>query len=106
MNQEKYVMSAVLIIIVGIAIYLGIKKFMKEKDAVSINNGINKEQDDSLPQSNTDGKMLFLSNCASCHIVGKNATGPDLIAVEERGPWTDSAKLYKYIKEPESMKKN
>ncbi len=31
-----------------------------------------------------DGKALYFSKCASCHILGKDATGPNLVGVEDR----------------------
>lgn len=39
-------------------------------------------------------------------MVLKDATGPALSGIIERGPWKDSKKLYKYIREPESLKRN
>jgi len=43
-----------------------------------------------------DGKALFSQNCASCHAVNKNLTGPALAGVEER--WPDKKMLYAWIK--------
>lgn len=31
-----------------------------------------------------DGKALFMGKCASCHVMGKDAIGPNLVGVEER----------------------
>ncbi|MDI9337576.1 MAG: c-type cytochrome [Alphaproteobacteria bacterium] len=45
-----------------------------------------------------DGKALFSQNCASCHAVHKKLTGPALADVENRGPWSDKAKLHAWIK--------
>ena len=107
MNQKKYIMSAVLLIVVGAAIYFGLKKFPLGKDVENPSTIIDYDEPiDSLSQSRLDGKMLFMSKCASCHIVFKNATGPALFGVNERGPWKDSVKLYKYIRQPESFGKN
>lgn len=48
------------------------------------------------------GKQLFQQNCASCHNVFKQLTGPALKGVEER--WGgDRAKLRKWIRNPASM---
>lgn len=49
---------------------------------------------------NPEGYSLFLSNCASCHALDKNLTGPALRGVEERGPWTDRSNLYKWVVNP------
>ncbi|MEO7310246.1 MAG: c-type cytochrome [Chitinophagaceae bacterium] len=43
-----------------------------------------------------DGKALFSNNCASCHKVDQNLTGPALMGVEDR--WPDKAKLHAWIK--------
>src|ERR1700712_3887907 len=42
-----------------------------------------------------DGKALFSANCASCHKVDKDLTGPGLKGVEDR--WPDKAKLHAWI---------
>lgn len=47
-----------------------------------------------------DGKQLFQANCASCHAINKNLTGPALAGVETRGPWTDRKELYKWVHNP------
>jgi cytochrome c2 len=100
-------MSAVLIIIVGGVIYFSIKKFPQEPDAVNTSNIIDyDEPTDTLNKVSFNGKALFNGKCASCHMVLKNATGPALIAVRERGPWKDLKNLYQYIRQPETFKKN
>jgi mono/diheme cytochrome c family protein len=43
-----------------------------------------------------DGKALFMNNCASCHAVHKDATGPALAGVE--GRWSSKDLLYKWVK--------
>ena len=53
-----------------------------------------------------DGKSLFSANCASCHAVHKNLTGPALAGVEERGPWaSDKKKIYAWIHNPAGFSK-
>lgn len=47
-----------------------------------------------------DGKAIFQDNCASCHSVTKDLTGPKLAGVTTRGPWTDRKKLYDWIHNP------
>lgn len=49
------------------------------------------------------GKKLFLSNCNSCHILGRPMTGPNLIGVERR--WPNKESLYAWIKNPAGVKK-
>ena len=53
------------------------------------------------------GKQLFMSNCASCHILNRNSTGPSLCGFESRGPWSEREKIYQWIRNPqEFIKKN
>lgn len=47
-----------------------------------------------------DGKAIFSDNCASCHSVFKDLTGPALGGVTTRGPWTDRKKLYDWVHNP------
>jgi mono/diheme cytochrome c family protein len=47
-----------------------------------------------------DGKQIFQNNCASCHAIKKDLTGPALAGVTTRGPWTDRKNLYAWIHNP------
>jgi len=47
-----------------------------------------------------DGASLFQQNCAACHAINKNLTGPALAGVESRGPWGDRKNLYAWINNP------
>ncbi|WP_153797619.1 c-type cytochrome [Foetidibacter luteolus] len=47
-----------------------------------------------------DGKAIFSANCASCHALNRDLTGPALAGVEDRGPWGDRKKLYAWIHNP------
>ena len=42
-----------------------------------------------------DGKALFTANCASCHSVHKDMTGPALAGVESR--WPDRAHIIAWV---------
>jgi cytochrome c551/c552 len=44
-----------------------------------------------------DGAAIFQSNCASCHAINKDLTGPRLAGVETRGPWGERKNLYDWI---------
>ncbi|HEX8460031.1 MAG TPA: cytochrome c, partial [Segetibacter sp.] len=50
-----------------------------------------------------NGQALFSSQCASCHAVHKDLTGPALAGVEER--WGDKAKLYSWIRNNQAFLK-
>ena len=47
-----------------------------------------------------DGKALFMSKCASCHNVFKDATGPKLGGLEERHKWADHNELLAWVNNP------
>jgi cytochrome c2 len=50
-----------------------------------------------------DGKMLFQSKCASCHILFKDFVGPDFIGLTKRGPWGDKKNILEYLKDPQKF---
>ena len=54
-----------------------------------------------LAQAN--GQALFSSQCASCHAVHKELTGPALAGVEER--WGDKTKLHSWIRNNQAFLK-
>lgn len=47
-----------------------------------------------------DGRVIFQTNCASCHALDKNLTGPALRGFLNRGPWADRKQLYSWIHNP------
>ena len=61
---------------------------------------------DSSYDNNIDGKSLFLSKCAPCHNAFRDGVGPALSGLSDRGPWSDSKKLYNYIRDPQSLNNN
>ena len=50
-----------------------------------------------------DGKALFSQNCASCHAVHKQLTGPALAGVEDR--WSEKANLLAWIRNSQAYLK-
>jgi cytochrome c2 len=45
-----------------------------------------------------NGQQLFKQNCASCHAIDKDITGPALGGVMNRGPWAEDKKnIYAWI---------
>ncbi len=49
---------------------------------------------------NAAGKALFENNCASCHRIDNDLTGPALAGYKKRGPWMDKQKLYEWTRNP------
>jgi mono/diheme cytochrome c family protein len=41
-----------------------------------------------------DGKAIFSNKCASCHVMGRDMTGPNLVGVEEKWGNTDQIKVW------------
>lgn len=50
-----------------------------------------------------NGEQLFKQNCASCHAITKDLTGPKLGGVTERGPWGERKNLYDWIHNPSAF---
>lgn len=48
-----------------------------------------------------DGRALFSQNCASCHAVKKDLTGPALAGVQDR--WGDDKALYAWIRNNQAL---
>lgn len=57
------------------------------------------KQPEALQQLSV-GKQLFKQNCAACHAINKNLTGPALAGITDRGPWKDRTNLYNWIRNP------
>ena len=53
------------------------------------------------PVAFEEGKTIFTTRCASCHMVNKEMTGPALRGVEDR--WPDRKKLYACIRNSEEL---
>jgi cytochrome c551/c552 len=53
-----------------------------------------------------DGQALYQQNCASCHAINKNLTGPALAGLETRGPWSDRKALYDWVHNPAKFMAN
>jgi len=105
MNQRNYIVYAVLLLVVIAGAYLVVQKFSGTKIVEDNSTKVidYDEPVDAVSQSKAVGKSLFNSRCASCHHYFKDATGPALYGITERGPWSDSIKLYKYIRYPNSL---
>jgi hypothetical protein len=63
------------------------------------------EQQPNTSEIFVKGKNLFRSKCASCHVLFKDMTGPDLIGFTERGPWKDRQNIYQWIRNPSGFAK-
>jgi mono/diheme cytochrome c family protein len=84
-------------------IFMGIFLYVTfpESGIVASAGNINKDQTEHSTAPVSKGQQLFKQNCASCHAIDKDMTGPALHGVAERGPWAaDRENLRKWIKNP------
>src|SRR6185503_7654405 len=100
-RQIGYITSAHLILFSIAAGYFFISKISTAPDSPDHVNAINVIQEPVLSAEAKKGKALFTGNCGSCHNVFKIIVGPALAGFEDRGPWSDRTKLYKWIRHPE-----
>ena len=105
LQQRKYIIWAFLIFLFVFAGIYFVMKFATEKNAEcgTVSDGLLTNSDTS--RENKDGKILFLNKCAACHILFRDATGPDLIGFTRRGPWADKGKVLDYLTNPEKFYK-
>lgn len=98
MNQVKYLISASLILLGLLIVFLFYSLLPFEKR-------VQKSQAES-PEKTTvasppsAGQAIFQQNCQSCHALDKRLSGPALRGVSERGPWTDRKNIYKWVQNP------
>lgn len=97
MNQIKYLIYSVLILICLAFGFLIYSSFSETKPATLI---VNKIQQNTIATSEPLGKKIFQQNCQSCHALDKKLSGPALRGLTERGPWTNRANIYKWIHNP------
>ena len=104
MKEIKYILHAFLLLLAFISVVICLKAFYSQKHVPDM---VLTNQQKAEPNAFSKGKSLFLSKCASCHILGRSFTGPDLCGFESRGPWSERENVYQWIKNPpEFMKKD
>jgi len=93
-NQGRYIISAVLILLLLLSGLFIFKKALttnsKEQEVTIVENPINGR---GFSESYSVGKSLFFKNCASCHTIMKDMTGPALAGLQERGSWKDQQEI-------------
>ena len=97
MKEIKYILHAFLLLLAFISVVVCLKAFYYQKQApqMALTN-----QKKAEPNVFSKGKTLFQSKCASCHVLGRSFTGPDLCGFESRGPWGERENVYQWIKNP------
>ena len=104
MKEIKYILHASLLLLAGSIIIICLKAVSippqsQTSSLVFIDNV------KSITEVTVRRKQLFMTNCASCHIIGKNFVGPSLCRFEERGPWGERENVYQWIKNPQGFMK-
>ena len=103
MEQIKYILYSILILLGAAATYAVMKPMVKtqwvkvETDEPAYCGTADYEEP---VIKNMIGKNIFNANCATCHSFHKILTGPTLAGVEERGPWTKRENLVKWVHNP------
>ena len=114
-NQSKYAFKGFLLALFVVLLIKTVIKLIDYSDTHRhfevkenfVDNGYYSRKDSIKGAVIVKGKYLFQTNCASCHAVNNRLIGPALIAVEQRGPWTDRKQIYRWIHNPsEYMKTN
>ena len=108
-GQIKYIIHAFLFVLLLAAGYFIVNRIISAElieETKQVIDHDNPVKPDNSSTASSQGKILFLGKCASCHNVFKDMTGPALGGFEERGPWRDRKKLYEWIKNPETFMKN
>lgn len=107
LHQRKYIILAFLIFSFVFAGTYFIIDFLAKRNAAwcgTESNYVSIDADTSKQYK--DGKIIFQNKCAACHILGIEATGPNLIGFRERGPWSDKKKIFDYLTDPNKFLKN
>ena len=107
-GQLTYIVHASLLLIVSAGVVLFLQKLpsinfsAKEEPWCAVES----PQQVQLTEKAQRGKTLFMSKCASCHHIFRNATGPSLSRFTEREPWTNRQNVYDWIRNPAAFMKN
>ena len=96
-SQIKYIVeacSALFLAIVTVKTF----QFFSHANLVSNPSSIVVDADPALKNStkNSEGKLLFVNNCARCHSITRKIVGPPLAGVTERVP--DKELLLSWVK--------
>lgn len=107
MNEFKHILHASLLLLASIVILICLRTVLISTQYGQVSRLVVMDNVESIPKTSAKGRQLFIANCASCHIVNRNSTGPSLCGFEDRGPWGQRENAYQWIRNSqEFMKKN
>lgn len=104
MKELKYILHAFLLILAFIIFFICLSPFFSTQKYIPEIVLVDQQKDE--PNEFVKGKALFLSKCASCHLLPGNSTGPGLCDFESRGPWSERENVYQWIRNPIEFMKN
>ncbi|HET6993532.1 MAG TPA: cytochrome c [Chitinophagaceae bacterium] len=106
-RQISYITTAHLILAAIATGYFIFSTISTTKEQGTGSLPIDNEPNSTAPMSQRAayGKTLFLSKCASCHNIFRDATGPPFLNMIENPQWSDRQQLYKWIRNPEEFMK-
>ena len=100
MNQLKYVIHALLFLGTRLLVIFFLTFIPFQPTEVPIDNN-----QKAIPVVNSKGKELFDANCARCHALDRDMTGPSLRGFANREPWVDRELIYEWIRNSVEFKK-
>ena len=103
MKEIKHILHAFLLLLVGVVILICVKAIIISSESNPASNMVPVGNMQDAAQLFPKGKQLFTAKCASCHIIGRDFTGPSLCGVEDRGPWGERENIYKWVRNPQQF---
>lgn len=102
MKEIEHILHAFLLLLAGLIVFISIKTVVTSGQDETASKDILVNELLQIPTPSR-GKELFIAKCASCHIIGRDFTGPSLCGFETRGPWGERENVYKWIRNPKEF---
>ena len=103
MKEIKHILHAFLLLSASVVILICVKAIILSSEYNPVSNIVPVDNMQNAGQLFPRGKQLFTAKCASCHIIGRDFTGPSLCGVEDRGPWGERENIYKWVRNPQQF---
>jgi mono/diheme cytochrome c family protein len=104
-NELKYIVRGCLLVMVFlIAVLLLNFSFFHKEPGTNSSPIVIIDNDSAINSTFSEGRALFMTNCASCHAINKRLTGPALAGIRDRVP--DKQLLYEWIRNNKKVLKS
>ncbi|RYY38572.1 MAG: cytochrome c [Chitinophagaceae bacterium] len=106
MNQSRYILTASFVLLAAWSLFWVSEKVAQTAalnqpaPAVATATAAPAANAPAAKAAALPGKAVFAQNCAACHSLDKNLTGPALAGFTGRGPWSDRKKVYAWVHNP------